>query len=347
MKLASIVKNLGMALVGLVAVVLLAGATFEQIGRIKARRDYPPPGRMIDIGGRRIQLDCRGEGAPTVVFESGLDDAGSLIWGRVHDRIAATTRACAYSRAGMMWSDPAPEPRDGDAMAEDLHKTLRASGEAFPIVLVAHSMGGLVAMIYTRRFPTEVAGLVMVDSSNPDQDRIVRAIRGQSGARPPMLLYRLGQALDWAGSFRLYTLLSPREETDFPADQVSAYHAYRSTSLSEWIDEQAAWDATLKEADGPHEWGNRPVFVMTGGVWPTDPSLPADKANALRNAWRSMHDEQASWSTVSHHEIIPDGVHLLQLQKPDAVVKGVLWVVDKLRAGTPIDQSPATSQPSG
>ncbi len=164
MKLASIFKKLSMALVALVGVAMLAGATFEQMSRIKARRDYPPLGRMIDIGGRRIQLDCRGKGSPTVVFESGLGTSGSLDWWRVHDRIAATTRACVYSRAGMMWSDPAPEPRDGNAMAEDLHKTLSMSGEAFPIVLVAQSAGGLIAMIYTRRFPTEVAGLVMVDS---------------------------------------------------------------------------------------------------------------------------------------------------------------------------------------
>jgi pimeloyl-ACP methyl ester carboxylesterase len=341
MKLASIFKKLSIAFVGLAGVALLAGATFEQIGRINARRDYPPPGRMIDIGGRRIQLDCRGKGSPTVVFESGLGTTGSLDWWRVHDQIAATTRACVYSRAGMMWSDPAPGPRDGNAMAEDLHKTLSMSGEAFPIVLVAQSAGGLIAMIYTRRFPTEVVGLVMVDTSNPDQDRIVRAIRGQSGGAPPMLLNRLEQVLGWTGGYRLYSLLFTREETDYPPDQRSAYHAYSPTSFFEWVNEEAAWDATLAEADGPHEWGNRPVYVMTGGVWPTDPSLTPEVANALRRAWRSMHDEQASWSTVSHHEVIPDGLHVLQLQKPDAVVKGVLWVVDKLKAGKPADQSPA------
>lgn len=348
MKLASIFKKLSMALVGLVGVALLAGATFEQISRIKARRDYPPLGRMIDIGGRRIQLDCRGKGSPTVVFESGLGTSGSLDWWRVHDRIAATTRACVYSRAGMMWSDPAPEPRDGNAMAEDLHKTLSMSGETFPIVLVAQSAGGLIAMIYTRRFPTEIAGLVMVDTSYPDQDRIGRAIRGQkSDERPSMLGYRLDQALIWTGGYRLSTLLFPRKGADFPQGQLLAYHAYEPTSFSEWVNEEAAWDATLAEADGTHEWGNRPVYVMTGSVWPTDPSLTADVANALRKAWRKAHDEQASWSTVSHHEVIPDGLHMLQLQKPDAVVNGVLWVVDKVRAGTPTAQSPATSRPSG
>src|SRR5260221_791154 len=293
MKLARIFKKLSVALVALVGVAMLAGAAFEQLGRFKARRDYPPPGRMIDIGGRRIQLDCRGKGSPTVVFESGLGTSGSLAWSLCHDRIAATTRACVYSRAGMMWSDPEPEPRDGNAMAGDLHKTLSVSGEAFPIVLVAQSAGGLIAMIYTRRFPTEVAGLVMVDTSNPDQDGIVRAIFGKkSDGWPPMLRYRLDQALIWTGGYRLSTLLSPRKETDFPQDQLSAYRAYGPTSFSEWVNEEAAWDATLKEADGPHEWGNRPVYVMTGGVWPTDPSLPADKASALRRAWRSMHDEQ-------------------------------------------------------
>jgi len=91
--------------VGIVALVVLAvggGATYEALARADAARRFPPPGRLVDIGGRRIQLDCRGAGSPVVVFESGLDSLGSLSWAAVHDGVAGFTRACAYSRAGLM-----------------------------------------------------------------------------------------------------------------------------------------------------------------------------------------------------------------------------------------------------
>ncbi|HJP59587.1 MAG TPA: hypothetical protein VJ865_06295, partial [Gemmatimonadaceae bacterium] len=99
-------SRIGLAVVGIIALVVLTGAGYEVAGRRSAAREFPPPGKLVDIGGRRIQLDCRGSGTPIVVFESGLDMNGSLSWYSVHDSIAKQTRACAYSRAGVMWSDP-------------------------------------------------------------------------------------------------------------------------------------------------------------------------------------------------------------------------------------------------
>src|SRR5688572_8575029 len=101
-------RRIGLGFVALVLLLVSVGAAYEAMGRRNARRDFPPPGRLVDIGGRRIHLDCRGTGSPIVVLEAGLDTRGSLAWGTVHDSIAKTTRTCAYSRAGIMWSDPTP-----------------------------------------------------------------------------------------------------------------------------------------------------------------------------------------------------------------------------------------------
>src|SRR5215468_3748086 len=93
-------KRIGVGVIVLIGGVVAAGVIYEQIARANAGREFPPRGRLVDIGGRRIQLDCRGIGTPIVVFESGLDALGSLSWAAVHDNVAKTTRACAYSRAG-------------------------------------------------------------------------------------------------------------------------------------------------------------------------------------------------------------------------------------------------------
>src|SRR3989338_7530568 len=108
---------------GILSPILLAtaiGVAYDVSGKAQAARDFPPPGKLVDIGGRRMQLDCRGAGSPTVGFESGLDMGGSLSWSAVHGEVAKTTRACAYSRAGMMWSDPHDAPQNGKSVAQDL-----------------------------------------------------------------------------------------------------------------------------------------------------------------------------------------------------------------------------------
>src|SRR5215203_2776479 len=150
---------IGVAALGTIA--LLSGASYEQLMRRRALQTHPVPGRLVDVGGgRRIQIDCRGAGAPTVVLESGLDNLGSLSWTAVHDSLARTTRVCAYSRAGIMWSDASPAPFDLTSMADDLHRALAAAGESAPWVVVGHSIGGPYAMSFAHAYPSEVKGLV-------------------------------------------------------------------------------------------------------------------------------------------------------------------------------------------
>jgi hypothetical protein len=103
--------------------------------RRSVRRSIQMPGRLVDVGGgRRLHLDCRGKGASTVVLESGLDVYGSLSWASVHDSLARTSRVCAYSRAGILWSDPAGGEMNARATAQDLHAALRNAGESAPWV---------------------------------------------------------------------------------------------------------------------------------------------------------------------------------------------------------------------
>src|SRR5215469_12060675 len=137
---------------------LVVGPIWEQLERRRAIRDFPTPGHLVDVGGRQIQMECRGVGTPTVVFESGLGLFGSLSWAKVQDEVAKFTRACAYSRAGIIWSYNKDGPHDGERVARDLHATLAAAGESGPFVLTGHSMGGPYITTYTHsstptRFP--------------------------------------------------------------------------------------------------------------------------------------------------------------------------------------------------
>ena len=122
----------------------------------------------MDVGDRSIFLECKGSGSPTVVLEAGLT-GDSRTWERVAPTIADKTRVCAYDRANIGRSDAAPTPRTAQDMVADLHAALRAAGERSPCVLVGFSFGGLVSQLYASTYPSEVAGIVLVESSHPDE----------------------------------------------------------------------------------------------------------------------------------------------------------------------------------
>jgi hypothetical protein len=107
-------------LLGLVAFMLVR----EAIARSKYRAEYPPPGKMVSLDTHDIHLNCMGAGNPTVVFEADLDQYGSLSWDSVQGEIGKFTRACSYDRAGILWSEPGPRPRDGEAIASELGAVL-------------------------------------------------------------------------------------------------------------------------------------------------------------------------------------------------------------------------------
>src|SRR5262249_49593067 len=141
-------------------------------------------------------------GSPTVVLEAGADNLGSLAWAAVHDSIALTTRTCASSRAGIMWSDPRGGPFDAHDPGKDLRAALAAAGERPPFVMAGHSLRRPYIMLFTSMYPNDVAGLVFVDASHPDQvERFQKALGQKVGAASPLLFKTLA-ALTWTGITR-------------------------------------------------------------------------------------------------------------------------------------------------
>jgi pimeloyl-ACP methyl ester carboxylesterase len=157
----------GLALAFLLAAAL--GFTYEQLGRWQDSQHRFRIGRPVDIGGRSLNIDCSGSGSPAVILESGGGGYGGYGWRQVQSEVAKFTTACWYDRAGEGWSDPAPTARNSTTIVQDLHELLRRAPVAGPYVLVGHSIGGEYVRIFTAKFPAEVAGVVLVDSSHPDQ----------------------------------------------------------------------------------------------------------------------------------------------------------------------------------
>src|SRR5512133_3715531 len=142
------------------------GGGYQTLGEAADAKAYPMPGQLIDVGGHSLHLSCTGSGAPTVVLEPGAGEMSSNL-GWIAPAFAQKTRVCVYDRAGRGWSEPADTPQDAAQIATDLHTLLQRGHVPGPYVLAGHSFGGLYVLTFTARYPDEVAGMVLVDSTAP------------------------------------------------------------------------------------------------------------------------------------------------------------------------------------
>ncbi len=338
-------KRIALALLTLLILLLITGSLYEALGRRSAATNYPPRGQMVDIGGRRMHIDCRGTGAPTVILEAGLGTGGTIDWTLVHDKIASVTRTCAYDRAGIMWSDPGNQPQHATAVADDLHATLKAAGISGPLVLVGHSVGGPYVRTYVGRYGDQVAGLVMVDPSTPDQvARLGKATGADVHPGRASMLFHAASALAWTGIVRV--IASGTGDKHLPPDAAAAQAAYASTSITGAAAELDGFDRSMADARAVHSFGNRPLIVLTAMAPFTAAQLkglgmtPATGAR-FKQEWQRLHAEQARFSTRGRQQIVPDATHYIQFDRPDIVIAAVREVVDTVRTDG------AAAQPTG
>jgi pimeloyl-ACP methyl ester carboxylesterase len=306
-----------------------AGAAYESVSAAQDAAANPPPGRLVDVGGHRLHISCTGTGSPTVVFESGL--AGmSADWANVQPQVASTTRACAYDRAGIAWSDSGPEPRDPRHIATELHALLAGADVGGSYVLAGHSFGGLYVRVFADLYPEQVAGLVLVDASHPDMWQ--RVPPEMTAAMVPStgmgLAYR---ALAHLGFTRLTSAfptecgLAPQDCAQERAWMVSARQ--KDAYIAEMGAPQR--DAQVRASAG---LGAKPLVVLTATDH-TDTFGPTDAA-PIEPVWREMQDELATLSTNSAHHLV-DGATHSSLQTKDAPVTSaaIEQVVQAVRTG--------------
>jgi len=136
----------------------------------------PAPGRMVDLGGWRVHLNCTGtrpSGQPLVVLEAGAGGF-SVDWSLVQPEVARFARVCSYDRAGMGWSELGPRPRTERQIVWELHTLLAKAGEGPPYLLVGHSWGGILARAFIFTYPREVVGLVLEESGHERGTQVLR-----------------------------------------------------------------------------------------------------------------------------------------------------------------------------
>jgi pimeloyl-ACP methyl ester carboxylesterase len=278
-----------------------------------------PPGTVYRVNGHRMRLDCAGHGSPTLVLESGLANGG-LIWDGVQPSLARTAQICSYDRAGYGWSDVAPSPRDADHVVDQLHALLMSAHVDGPIVLMGHSLGGIYIRDYAARYPIQVAGLILVDSSIPMQDK-----KGVTMKFPPIWLTQ--SALS-TGIVRLALALQ------YPNATSRAINDAAYPNLQEASQEMAEFDRSGEEVLRVPSFGDLPILILSH-----DPDADAEgrDRNGVQGArlFDSMQQQLLELSERSRRIIAKGSHHAVQFERPELVEAETALFIEQLRGAAP------------
>jgi pimeloyl-ACP methyl ester carboxylesterase len=320
-----ILVTLLILIVVLTALIYAAGA----VAKAKLVHENPPPGKLVDIGGYHIHLYCQGEGSPTVILESGLNDF-SVSWAKIQPEVAKATRVCSYDRAGLGWSETSPQPRTSDVMAEELHEVLNKAGINGPYILVGHSFGGIIVRAFAHRYSDKVAGMLLVDSSHEAQNVGLSLLENES-AQQEIREYHTFALLSDSGLMALLPANIPQR--GLPDEAYAQYQAvlattdYFNTAIAETT--SFYFGAPSTTISGLEDL---PLIVISHGRGDTENGEDDPYQNQLKEEeWTKMQAELAGLSSQSEWIIAQNSGHYIQLDQPQLVIDSILELVKAIR----------------
>jgi pimeloyl-ACP methyl ester carboxylesterase len=324
----------------------LCACVFTGCSIVASAASTPRPlGKLVDLGGHRLHVNCTGHGNPIVVVENGLGDF-SFDWSLVQARVANSTRVCTYDRAGYAWSDPGPKPRTFAQLNLELLDALSKLGEKGPFVLVGHSYGGPVVRNFALTYLGQVAGMVLVDAAFEGQrvgiggkatmrlgedakgrtvppahenmtDSDKPVMQSQNRSVTPQVLdpmYKVLPAIDQ--ELQLWAQSLPETED-------------AETSQREWSAEYfAKWLSTPQD----NTLGEIPLIVLTrakGGYREGESDIPA----AQMEREREQGQETLVRLSRKSRQIIVHSGHNMELEAPDQVSAAIREIVEAIRRG--------------
>jgi pimeloyl-ACP methyl ester carboxylesterase len=321
---------------------LLSGGTAARAQDGQASSPLPPPGRLVDVGGWRLHLNCAGEARtsrPTVILEAGAGDF-SVDWSLVQPSVARFARVCSYDRAGSGWSDLGPRPRTMHQIVYEMHTLLEKAGEAPPYVLVGHSRGGWLVRLYQIMYPADVAGMVLVEAGGDNPWRktpekgLVRSSDLAAGKAIPAVktsdplreseipLKFVTMIEDQVPQLSAHANDPPRDKLPADAQRMRTWsYAQVKMHISNDNDFEAEELGILRtgRTRTEHVLGDMPLIVLSRG-------LPEDSSPAGRTGEEEHNRDQAglvALSRIGKQVVAKRSGHHIPLDEPDLVVAAI------------------------
>jgi pimeloyl-ACP methyl ester carboxylesterase len=309
----------------LVLVVFILSIVYEQYARYSAKKNFVDNGTYVEVDGHQMHYVKRGEGTPTVVFESGLDFAGHMGWYKVQEEVSKFATTISYDRVGILRSENSSKPRTCENIAEELHTLLEKVEAKKPYILVVHSLGGLIARCYARKYADTLSGIVFVDASHPEQlERAPESIKAK--------MKSAGLPADWIISLSYYTGLTRMAVNsalpEFVNDDKnikaikSEINAYLIESNQGAIKEAKMIEQMTKAAKGVN-FGDIPFTVLSAKREGKN-----EDERVLSKFFGQLQKESLDLSTKSKLISVESG-HFIQVEKPEVVIEAIREIVEE------------------
>jgi pimeloyl-ACP methyl ester carboxylesterase len=308
---------------------LVIGTAYQFIATKIDDINYPPPGKMIDIGGFSLHINCTGSselGGPTVVLDAGLGGF-SLDWSLVQSEVEKIARVCIFDRAGYGWSDESPHPRTSAYIASELNELLERAGERGPFILVGHSFGGINSRTFANRYPEKIYGVVLVDSPHEDQESVLPETPSQNlvdRVEYSLLKHpRIAAFFTIVGLTRLVQRMKSFEELPVEFREIS--RAKTSTTklirtVSFEIVNLGKSLAELKKTDNALK--DKPHTVITAGKPHFDEGMTTEWAR-WSAAWLFLQKDLRTLSAKSRQVFAEKSGHQIPYEQPEIVISEI------------------------
>ncbi len=211
-------------------------------------------------------------------------------------------------------------------MAEELHALLRAAGVAAPYVLVGHSLGGYTVRLYASLYRNEVAGMVLVDASHPDQEnRFPLELKNMEGT-----WLREAEFIAYTTPFGIPRLMGLCD--DEPTQRAAECNWH---TAHEGVAELKAFPRSAAKTAATSSLGDMPLAVLSHDPDKPSAELPPDLAKPTNDAWEKMQEELSHLSTRGTQTIARNSAHYIQIDRPNVVIEAIRRVVEQARAAQP------------
>lgn len=333
-------------LLGILVLIVAAaavGASYQALGNRADARRFPQQGKSVSLGPAfgdlALNIDCQGQGSPTVILDSGLG-VPAVGWNKVQPDVAKFTRVCSYDRAGYGWSGATSAPRTSLEIAKELHALLAAANEKGPYILVGHSFGGYNVRVYNGQYPADVVGMVLVDASHEDQEsrlppdfqafmkKQTESMKTQQKLAPWLIFFGIAR-------FTQRNQTAPGVSKDFAAEML--YLQLQPKFLAATGAELGAFAESADEVRAAGNLGDKPLVVLTAGengdTSHLPPGITKKDMDDFHTLWvNDLQVKESQLSTRGKRIIVPDSDHMIPFERPDTIVSAIREVYSDLNA---------------
>lgn len=306
------------------ALVPLAGLAYEYYAAARDEKEYPPPGKLIEVDGYRLHVNCQGtpkEGVPSVILESGIWGC-SMDWQLVQPKIGEMTQVISYDRAGYGWSDSGPAPRTFEQIRKELKGVLEVMGIKPPYIFIGHSLGGPIVRYFHSQHPEEVAGMVLIDTPHEDAPpQFSRIFRVVAGALSYLTCFGIFRGL--METNHIYSD-NPKWTPTMQKTYLAA-HRVKSKSFATLLNE---WDCSLENykmlQQKRKHLGDKPIIVIPrGNEKLLRPGISREENQRLYEKGLAEQRKLLQESNRSELRIATHSSHLVNLDEPEVIIKAV------------------------